>query len=521
MLAALLVTGCLGPRDQGRGPLVQGLEPEARAAILADPMVRPAAVERPPSGQDRDLPPVLESKGIAPHRPVEIAIPDLSGAATEGDTNGRPLTLPEAVALAFQRQPRLRAYLEEIQQARGLSDIAFAPFLPMVSAGYSVGAYDLNVGGAPIRAGSKPGFTVLPPGFALPVGLNVQTGYELAEMKLQWLICDFGRRSGRYNASRLAVHIHQLQTDRAFQTVANEVALAYYNVLRDQALRRIAGEAVRRTEDELVVARKLEKGGVIEREKVLRAEVQLAESLRLMDASEEALAVAFASLNLAIGLQCAEPVRVAEPTAIPAFEPTLPDCLRAAVKERREFGVARQSVQIAQEGTRVARADFAPRIVSEGTLIDLQQSSPRGRADIALGFIKLEWTLFEGGKKIAERRVADSKVREAMAQAESIADTIAFQVNEAYRRLSTARLGIERARPAVEQARENYRLVRARAAEGDATPSEITDAETALTRAEQNHLNSTYDYLIAVAKIEYAMGTSATPATASAPLSTP
>ena len=48
--------------------------------------------------------------------------------------------------------------------------------------------------------------------------------------------------------------------------------------------------------------------------------------------------------------------------------------------------------------------------------------------------------------------MADSRVREAMAQAESIADTIAFQVNEAYRGLMTARLGIEDARPAVEQA---------------------------------------------------------------------
>ena len=86
--------------------------------------------------------------------------------------------------------------------------------------------------------------------------------------------------------------------------------------------------------------------------------------------------------------------------------------------------------------------------------------------------------------------MADSRVREAMAQAESIADNIAFQVNEAYRRLVTARLGIEDARPAVEQARENYRLVRLRAREGDATPTEITDAQASLTRAQQNYLNA-------------------------------
>jgi hypothetical protein len=50
-----------------------------------------------------------------------------------------------------------------------------------------------------------------------------------------------------------------------------------------------------------------------------------------------------------------------------------------------------------------------------------------------------------------------------------------------------------------------------RAAEGDAIPSEITDASTALTRAEQNHLNSVYDYLSAIARLEYVMGVSPSP----------
>jgi outer membrane protein TolC len=238
----------------------------------------------------------------------------------------------------------------------------------------------------------------------------------------------------------------------------------------------------------------------------------LAESQRLQDMTEEAVAVAIAALNLAIGLQPNEAVQVVEPIVIPTFPLSLSDCLQIAIAERKEFIVARRSIQVAQEGSRVAKADFAPRIVADAALYNLQQSSPRGDADVALGFIKLDWNFFEGGARVAAQRVADSKVREAMAQAESIADTIAFQVNETYRRMATARLGIERARPAVEQAAENYRLVRARAAEGDATSTEITDAETALIRAQQNYLNSTYDYLSAIAKLNYATGTAQTQA---------
>jgi outer membrane protein len=424
------------------------------------------------------------------------------------------LTLPEAIETAFQQQPRLRVYLETAEQARRGEDIAFAPFLPMAFAGYSAGGFDLNAGGQTEPLEPPPGFTFLPALGSIPIGLNINSGYELADLRLQWLICDFGRRLGRYRQAGLATDIAQLQTERAYQTVANEVSVAYYQVLRTRALRKIAIEAVRRAEEDLAVAKNLAKGGVLEKEKVLRVEVQLAESQRLLDAAEGAEAVAMAALNLAIGLNVNAPIGVVETEDLPAFTQSLADCLQTAVGMRREFQVARQSIAVADEGRRVARADFYPRIVAEGSLFDFQQGTPRGHADLAVGSIKLEWGLFEGGKRVAELRVADSKIRATMAQAESIADNIAFQVTEAYRHLITAQRGIERSRPAVAQAEENYRLVRARAKVGDATSAEITDAESTVTRAQQQYLNSIHDYFIALVRLDYAMGVTPGPGSA-------
>jgi outer membrane protein TolC len=221
--------------------------------------------------------------------------------------------------------------------------------------------------------------------------------------------------------------------------------------------------------------------------------------------------VAVAALNLAIGLNVNAPTGVVETSDVPPWTQSLAECLQTAVGLRREFQVARQSIQVADEGPRVAKADFAPRIVAEGYANDFEQSAPRGHADLAVGFIKLEWGLFEGGKRVAELRVADSKIRSAVAQAESVADTIAFQVTEAYRNLMTARLAIDRSRPAVAQAEETYRFVKAREERGAALPAEITDAESALTRAQQAYSNSIHDYLIALARLEYAMGVTPTP----------
>ncbi len=377
--------------------------------------------------------------------------------------------------------------------------------------GYSVGGFDVNAGGLNVLVGTPAAFTFIPALGAVPVGLDIKTGYELAEVNLQWLICDFGRRLGRYRQAEIAVDVAQLQSERAFQTTADEVATAYYQVLRTAALRRIAEEAVRRAEDDLELARKLQKGDVILRENVLRNEVELAKARHELDAAEAAAGVAGSALNLAIGLNASTPPAVKDVTRAPGLDRSLADCLETAVDRRRELRVARAGVEAAQEGGRAARADFAPRIVADGYANDFQQAAPRGHADLAVGFIKLEWGLFEGGKRVGALRAADAKVRSGAAEAESVADLIAFQVNEAYRLAVAARKGIGLARPAVDQAAESYRLVRSRYKEGEATPSDIIDADTELIRAQQGYFNSVYDYLIALARLDYAMGTSPTP----------
>jgi outer membrane protein TolC len=487
---------------------------------LAERILPPPDVPAPSASEEILPPPRIdtekEHKSGELEETSERAPPsrDARWAVDRDRVSSQPLTLPDAIALAFRLQPRLRASLESINQAQGRQEISFAAFLPISTIGYSVGGFHLNAGGAPLQLpGFANSFNFIPGLGAIPFGLNINTGYELAELKLQWLVCDFGRRLGRYNQAGLAVDIAQLQTQRAYQTIANEVAVAYYQVLRTQSLRRIATESVRRAEDDLDVAKKLAKGGVIEREKVLRAEVALSQVQRALDVTEEAEAVAVAALNLAIGLNASSATGVVDTADVPPFTLGLTDCLQAAVG-RREFQVARKSVQVAQVGARVACADFAPRILADGSLFDFQQSSPRGHADLALGFIKLEWGVFEGGKRVAEVHIADARICEAMAQADSIADTIAFQVNQTYRQMVLARKGIDRSRPAVEQSRETYRLVVERSRRGDAIPAELTEAEAALTRAEQDYANAIYDYLMALERLQYAMGTTPTALTA-------
>ena len=105
-----------------------------------------------------------------------------------------------------------------------------------------MGGYGLEVNGTGIPLPNS--FTFIPGAGSIPVNFNLQSGYDLAELNLQWLIYDFGRRTSLYRTAGLGVDIAQLQTDRAYQTVASEVQTAYYQVLRAASLHRIAEEAV-------------------------------------------------------------------------------------------------------------------------------------------------------------------------------------------------------------------------------------------------------------------------------------
>src|SRR5262249_16293605 len=56
------------------------------------------------------------------------------------------------------------------------------------------------------------------------------------------------------------------------------------------------------------------------------------------------------------------------------------------------------------------------------------------------------------------------------------------------------------------QARENLRVVVIRYNNGDAIPTEVVDAQTALTSAEVRYYASVYSYLEGLARLEYTQG---------------
>ncbi len=290
------------------------------------------------------------------------------------------------------------------------------------------------------------------PGATGPTGF-IRTGtpgthaYTQTELQLQWTLYDFGRRAGRKNQAAARERIAELQFARAQQTVEFDVTAAYVNILLARASLVVQEDAIRQAEATLKDARAQLKGGVADPSDVLRAEVQLSESRDAAVNAREAELVAIAQLNNVMGRDSALPLRVLDLDLPPPERlPSLAESLQVAAAHRPESGFARQAVVAAQEGVATAKAERA------------------------------------------------------------ILDAISLEVNRAFQSVVAAGQRIDLSRPAVAHALENLRLMRVKYVNGDATPTDIVDAETALTRSRQRLNSAVYTYLVALARLDYAIG---------------
>jgi outer membrane protein TolC len=189
----------------------------------------------------------------------------------------------------------------------------------------------------------------------------------------------------------------------------------------------------------------------------------------------------------------------------PPLPGALADLLEQAAAQRPEVGLARQAVVAAQEGRQAARGEFLPRIFVRGSAGHTDGQNVITGWQEGAG-LHVEVPLYAGGRHRGELRAADADIEAAVADAQAILDAISLQVNLAYRGVVAARERIDLARTAVVQAEENLRLVRVRYRDGNATPTDIVDSEAALTRSQQRFFSTTYTYLAALARLDYALG---------------
>ncbi len=417
-----------------------------------------------------------------------------SFAAPDGPPAPLVLSLPEAIQLGLRYNPRLAAAVAAIDRSRGQEQAAFAPFLPQIDMlNRAVATGKSTLPGAPGPTGA--------------VNISAIGDYAIGqtELQLQWTLYDFGRTGGRYRQAGMREKIAELQAERARETVVYDVATAYLQALEAAAFRRIAVETVRRAEAVLEDVRARREGGVALRDDVLRGEVQLSESRDALVRAEDAEITALAQLNNAMGRDASLPLQLDQGPYPGKFAAPLAECLQRAATQRPEVGVARDRVAVAQFGREAAKGEFLPRLNMLGSLGRVDGENVVGGWTEGVG-IQLSVPLYHGGANLGNLRAADADISQGLADAQGVLNDISLEVTVAHRGVYSAQARVELARPAVEQSTDALRIVRERYRNGTATPTDVIDAETASTRAEQRYASARIEYRSALARLAYVVG---------------
>jgi outer membrane protein len=427
------------------------------------------------------------------------------GLRAQNTRPDQPLSLPEAVQLALRNNPTIKAsvaYTEAVRQGITVAKSARYPHLDF-SEGFTRSNNPVYVFGTLLtqRQFAPGDFALNTLNTPLPLN-NFQTQFTGA-MPLY----DAGQTSGMVRDARLTSRIARNQHTRTEQQVIFDVVSAYTNELLAREGLRVAQSALKAAQSDLKNAQVRQEQGMAVPSDLLSAQVQLASAQQDLLSAQNGVALAHASLNVAVGLPENAPTHIEGRLSETQFDAgTLEERQRRAMVMRPDYLAARLERQRAENGTRMARARLQPTLsLFSSWALDNQTFATRGGNNWAAG-ATLTFNVFDGGAKFARITEAQARARQADALQAQLNAAIRLQVEEAFLNLATARQRVQVARGAVSEAKESLRILQNRYEAGLATMTSVLQAEAARTNAEKNYLNAVYDYRLSYAALELATG---------------
>jgi outer membrane protein len=407
---------------------------------------------------------------------------------------GKPLTLEQCTAMALKYHPSLRASQATIEASKFRVEQALSTYYPQVNL---TGSYNTSTSNF------------------VSVGTSVRStgGYDWtfqdlysAGLALNQNIYDFGRTAHNVTLNRENVKASEQDLTTTKQLVVLNLKQAYFGVLQTLRLIQVAEDTIKQMQDHLAQAKGFYEAGTRPKIDVTKAGVDLANAELALVQARNNYQVAQVTLNNALGLRQDLNFPIEDTLALKPVEITREEILKAAYEQRPEL-LQLKARQQAQEATiKLAQSSYYP--VLSGTANYLYRGPEPGEMfwDLSVGAI-LSIPLFSGFSSPNQVAEARANLRNLQAQEESLKLNIRLEADQAYLSLKLAFEQVAVTEKSQAQAQENFELATGRYQVGVGSPLEVTDAEVLLANARANNVTALYNYKIAEARIEKAMGT--------------
>jgi outer membrane protein TolC len=418
-----------------------------------------------------------------------------------------PLTLESSIDIALKNSIVLDIAREGTKSAEAQKREAITGFLPKFNTSYSYTRLNddpilkLPQGIAPIPPFNSPAEVVS----------GTKDNYNWTIQAKQPLFAGGGILAN-YQASKIGEDAAYLEQTARYQDVVQEVKIAYFDILRAQKIQETARQSVEMLTAHRDVAENYFKVGMIPKNDLLHAEVELANGKQSLIRAQNAVELAKARFNTILKQKIFTPVEVVDILTYHPLNQSFEECLTTAQQNRPELKISSLRAEQAGKLVNAARSEYFPTlnlVANYGRFGDNPSVSGSDYQNAESWYVMgvASWNFWEWGK--TKFRVDASRAREnqAIGTARELNDQITLEIKNAYLILQETEKQIAVWQKVIEQAEENFRISEERYKERVATSTEVLDAQTLLTKAKSEYANALGDYNISYARLQRAMGT--------------
>lgn len=390
-----------------------------------------------------------------------------------------PLTLQQCLDLAMKNQIDVITGRNNVIIAQGRSAEALSQYLPQISIQNNAFSW-----------GSQSVLSRVTTGTALNISQNVFDG---------------GLREASNTAARYGVTENRAGLTRTVQTVTFNVTTAYYDALRAKHLAEVDESNVTYSEElRKQVEARIEQGDTAQVD-LLPVEAQLANARVSLLTAQNLVRTSALQLQIAVGLSPQAGFDIAEVEGVPSPEVgALQLNVSSALIARPDILQSKASTGAAGASLKAARLNLYPRPVISGQYQkSVQGGFTTGSGQVVGGIV---FDLFNGGANRAVYREAKASQANAIVRQQQTVKDIQAQVEEAYLNLISGKDRLAASELSMTASQANYDAQKERYTEGVATLLDTLNAQLQLVTAQTNAVQARYDYLTAIAQMDYAVG---------------
>lgn len=397
------------------------------------------------------------------------------------------ITLSECIRFALGNNPQIRAAIEEISASDARIKQAWSNYFPKL--GWS-------------SSGSKTKNLLFSD--AIGAADSVYTLYYLGSISLNQMIYDFGITQNKVTINKLAYKTAQESLTSVVNDVVNQTKNAYYALLLAYDDQKVKEDNVKKYELFYNQAKAFYEIGTNPKVDVTIAEVNLSNAKLQLIQADNQVDIAIANLNNVMGLPYVTKFNVQERLHYSPCEITLDEAMKIAEESRPDLKVAKLKVESARQQLKLTKKQYLPNITFQANYA-IGGKNPTSSYGYAFGgyldFPTVNVMLINN--QIKEARANYSK---EMANAVNSENMITLEIQKAYITLVEKKNQIPVAFLGMKQAKENYDISFGRYKVGEASPTELKDAQISFLNAQISYYNALYQFNCSRANLEKAIG---------------